>query len=65
MCDGEARIAFVAHEGLSDDDREPPFVCNLHENKFKEGEAWPHDCIAVAVYFCKKCLSPVAWFNQG
>ena len=65
ICNGESRIAFVAHEGLRGDDREQPFICNLHENKYDEGEAWLHDCCAVAVYFCKKCLHPTALYNQG
>lgn len=30
-----------------------------------KGGFWPHDAIAVAVYFCKKCLKPIAIFNQG
>ncbi|KKN03888.1 hypothetical protein LCGC14_1103190 [marine sediment metagenome] len=64
ICDGEARIAFVAHEG-SEGDGGKPFVCGLHENKYHEGEAWLHDCCAVAVFFCKKCLTPVALYNQG
>lgn len=64
LCDGEARIGFVAHEGSevsTPDER----VYKLHPNKFDEGEAWLHDCCAVAVYFCKKCLNPTALYNQG
>jgi hypothetical protein len=64
-CNGEARIAFVVHERTGKDPDEGPFVCALHENKYDEGEAWLHDCCAVAVYFCKKCLQPVAQYNQG
>ena len=65
-CGGEARIAFVASEHPSEEEKGKPMaeaVPNLHENK--PGEMWPHDCIAVAVYFCKECLKPVAKFNQG
>ena len=65
ICNGESRIAFVAHEGLNDNDRKPPFVCDLHENKHDESEAWLHDCCTVAVYFCKKCLQPTVLYNQG
>ncbi len=66
LCDGEARIAFVAHEGgVGQGCGDGPFVCDLHENKYDEGEAWLHDCCAVAVYFCKKCLRPLALYNQG
>jgi len=69
-CKGESRIGFVAHEGMDDDDRpEYPrdhiqFVTDLHENK-GEGGYWPHDCVAVAVYFCRECLNPTALYNQG
>ena len=60
-CDGEARIGFVAHEMGGEVVHQ--LVCNLHENE--PGEAWLHDCCAVAVYFCKKCLTPTALYNQG
>lgn len=76
-CGGEARIGFVAHEGLDGILKPPdgevhgkdlngqPFVCSLHENDPKGEGFWLHDCCAVAVYFCKKCLSPTALYNQG
>lgn len=63
-CDGESRIAFVAHEGV-DGIIEGPFVCDLHPNEYSDGKAWLHDCCAVAVYFCKKCLNATVWWNQG
>ena len=63
-CGGEARVGFVAHEGMSEDDKEGPFVCKLHPNKPRE-ESWLHDCCAVAVYFCKKCLETTALYNQA
>jgi len=69
-CDGESRIGFVAHEAMDKDDKAifprnfNQFVCNLHENKGK-GEFWLHDCVAVAVYFCKECLKPTALYNQA
>ena len=62
-CKGEARIAFVAYEGMSDDDKKE-FVCHLHLNE-GEGGYWPHDAIAVAVYLCRKCLGATALFNQA
>jgi hypothetical protein len=62
-CKGKARIGFVAHEGISSDDR-PPYVCNLHLNKGK-GSFWLHDCCAVAIYFCKECLETTSLYNQG
>jgi hypothetical protein len=26
---------------------------------------WPHDAIAVATYFCEKCLEPTSLYNQA
>ena len=64
LCQGEARIGFVAHEGMSVGDRKDTFLCDLHKNGGK-GEYWLHDCCAVAVYFCRECLNPTALYNQG
>ena len=62
-CGGECRIAFVACEA---DGGDPiPLICSLHNNEYSQGNAWLHDCCAVAVYFCRKCLSPMALYNQG
>ena len=58
-CGSVARIAITLQEELEIDP-----VCNLHENK-GEGGFWPHDAIAVAVYFCKKCFKPVTLWNQA
>jgi len=67
-CGGEARIGFVAHEGIDEKVVYPrdftQFVCDLHENGGK-GEYWLHDCCAVAVYFCRECLETTALYNQG
>ena len=63
-CGGTARIGFVAHE---DRDENIPFekrLCGMYENKGK-GNYWLHDCVAVAVYFCKDCLETTALYNQG
>jgi len=65
LCSGMARIGFVAHEGMDDDDQVVwprdyvQFVSDLHKND------WLHDCCAVAVYFCCNCLNPTALYNQG
>lgn len=59
-CGKIARIAFVTQEAHE----EKGYVCDLHENKPKEA-FWPHDAIAVAVYFCKKCFKAVALWNQA
>ena len=66
-CGGEARIGFVAHEGIDEEVVYPrdfaQFVVDLHDNG---GDGcWPHDCVAVAVYFCRKCLETTALYNQG
>ena len=63
-CKGVARIGFVAHENMSDNDTDGPCVCNQHSNEGKGGY-WLHDCCAVAVYFCKECLKTTALYNQG
>ena len=67
-CGAEARIGFVAYEGIDDDDspiyprNHVQYVVDLHKN---EGPGWPHDCIAVAIYFCRECLEPTALYNQA
>ena len=69
-CKGEARIAFVAHEGMDKDDQpivprdEAQYVVDLHDNEGKGG-FWLHDCCAVAVYLCRECLKPTALYNQA
>ena len=63
ICGGESRMAFVAME----DSEEEFYICDLHKNgeKGEFGGFWPHDAIAVAVYFCRKCAKPVVLYNQG
>jgi len=63
-CGGEARIGFVAHEGLTKDVFEGPLVSSLHSNEGRGGY-WLHDFCAVAVYFCQECLEITALYNQG
>ena len=58
-CDNITRIAFAAQEGPE----ETPYICHLHKNK--EKEFWPHDAIAVAVYFCKNCFEATTLWNQA
>ena len=65
-CGGTARIAFVLREAPSrfvEADRQN-YVFSLHKNEGKGGY-WPHDCIAVAVYFCKECFEAVTRWNQA
>ncbi len=67
-CNGESRIAFVAHEGIDKDDTpiwprdNYQFVVDFHRD---DDGCWPHDCISVAVYFCKECLEPTSLYNQA
>lgn len=60
-CGGTARLAFVAYE-LGNDDQN---VCDLYDNDCADDKFWPHDCIAVAVYFCGKCCKPCVDWNQA
>ena len=58
-CGGEARIALAFREDSTDQS-----ICGLHENK-GVGNFWPHDSIAVAVYFCRKCFNCLTKWNQA
>lgn len=67
-CGGVARFAFVADEMPRD--REPPrgplrLLCNHYPDDPEGSGAWPHGACSVAVYFCKKCLEPVAKLSQA
>jgi len=62
-CDGESRIGFVAFE--SPHPNEGTSLADLHKNDPHGYGYWPHECVAVAVYFCKKCLNPTALYNQA
>ena len=64
-CGGDARIAFVAHEGL-DHTETGEMVWQIHPNEGAQGGSyWLHDACAVAVYLCEDCLEPMALFNQA
>jgi len=62
-CKGNARIGFVAHEGMADCAPNRS-VASLHKDEGKGG-FWLHDCCAVAVYFCRECLKTTALYNQA
>ncbi|KKL08379.1 hypothetical protein LCGC14_2576460 [marine sediment metagenome] len=64
-CKGVSRIGFVAHEGMEEKLERDKYVCSLHRNKPKTTGYWLHDCCAVAVYFCTKCLNTTALYNQA
>jgi len=65
---GKAVVGFVAHEGMDNDDA--PIWPRTHIQYVTDlgptlgPGLWPHDCIAVAVYFCRECLEVTAKFNQ-
>lgn len=59
-CSGTARIAMVVAEEQGQDE----YICSLHDNDGKGGY-WPHDAVAIAVYFCKDCFKAVTLWNQG
>ena len=60
-CGGTADLGFVAYEETKEDSH----ICDLFENKPELKTLWLHDAVAVAVYFCHKCLKPTAKFNQA
>lgn len=60
-CNGESRIMFVTQEereGRGD------YICDIRKNG-GQGNYWPHDAIAVAVYLCKDCFNADAIINQA
>ncbi len=58
-CGGNARIGFVYKEF-----DQKKYVRDLHHNK-EDDKYWPHDAVAVATYFCEKCLEPTSLYNQA
>jgi len=61
-CGENARLAFVFKE----EHAEKNYVSRLHKNTIADGgKFWPHDAIAVAIYFCEKCYEPTVDYNQG
>ena len=62
-CAGESRLGFVVLETYSGRDKKKKYLSDLHAGKV--GSLWFHDCVAVAVYFCKKCLEATALCNQA
>jgi len=60
-CRSTARIALTSLEGATPNTG--PRVSDLHLNQ--KDAFWPHDSIAFAIYFCKKCgIATVLW-NQA
>ena len=64
-CKGKSRIGFVYFEDGSTERKRKQSVCRLHDNDPDGDGYWLHDCCAVAVYFCRKCLKPTALYNQA
>ncbi len=59
-CGGTAPLAFVAYE----DGKKEGKDCVCGQYIVSDDTVWPHDCIAVAVYICTKCMKPIANMNQ-
>jgi len=64
-CEGEARIAFVAHEGIDTKLPYEEYLSSMHKNDPKGEGYWLHDCAAFAIYLCQDCLEPTAKYNQA
>ena len=64
-CKGVSRIGFIAHEGMEEKLKHDEYLYSLHKNEPKDEGYWLHDCCAIAVYFCKKCLNPTSLYNQA
>lgn len=58
-CGGEGRIALVCYEG----ENEEFYLCGLYKNQ--PHAMWPHDAIAIAIYFCKECMKPITLCNEA
>jgi len=61
-CKEGARIAFVCFEENSP---RGGYVCDLHKNDVRGEGYWPHDAVAVAIYFCRKCYQSTSLYNQA
>ena len=64
-CGGVAEHVFTYFEDNYDNSED--LICYSYNicNDCEDKELWPHDCCAIAVYICKKCLKVSAEFNQG
>ena len=59
-CSETARFAFTAME---EREESKTYICDMYPNV--AGARWPHDAVAVAVYFCTECLETTALYNQA
>lgn len=65
-CGADSRIGFTAFEsGDGSRNGAVEFVYDLHKNEPNGDGMWPHDRVAVAVYYCRKCLKATALHNQA
>lgn len=64
-CDKKARFGFSVFERWKNKTYDPKekFLCNLHQNE--KGNYWPHDVVAIGVYFCPKCYKTTSLDNQA
>jgi len=58
-CGATSRFAFSVKEESGEDQ----YVCDLYDNK--KDKMWPHDAVAVAIYFCENCLETTSKYNQA
>ncbi len=63
-CGEDARVGFVAHEGLEEELDYEESVCSLYPNEPRES-FWLHDCASFAIYICRKCIKGTVIWNQG
>ncbi len=59
-CGGKAELAFAAKEEVGQPEE---YVAGLYKNG-NDG-FWPHDAIAMALYFCRNCFKPIIRWNQS
>ncbi len=57
-CGGTARLVLSVCE-----QDETKYICDLYKPQGEE--MWPHDAIAMSVYFCPNCLHPTTKWNQA
>ena len=65
-CGAEAELIMTAMEMTGGD----ASICRIHDNDpprlNPEGEGfWPHDSVAIANYFCRKCFKITSDINQA
>lgn len=61
-CDGMCRPAI----NITEESGEKEYISHLYNNDGGYGgDFWLHDAASFQIYLCRKCLNPVALYNQG